>query len=1000
MIKFKKNKRLLLFIYSLVVAFSAKAQLFNFQTYSLDEGLSQSEINCIYEDSKGYLWIGTSGGGINQFDGKRFKVYEEKDGLCGQIINTISEDKDQNIWIGTRFNDICMFNGNEFKSDNSKKEGIYSKGYFQFLSIDDNNNLVIGKSNEIWIYNGKTYEKLEIKGDTIKSFDVLCFKKDKRNIIWIGTNKGLLVLKNKTLIRVIENEKINNAVITSITEDASGNMWAIENREIFHKIKIIGPSHYQVKANIVDSLNIPSSATITAIHFDQQNQLWVCTQNEGIYKIAGKKIQPFNQNNGLPVDNIKCIYEDATGNLWIGTSGGGLVKYTNQAFTYYDNLNGFNQKDIFAINTDKKGNVWVGTSSHGLFKYDGKIVEQYKNISSEVRCIYTDSKGNVWIGSSQGIIIYNGTTFRPYKEEIKNARAIFEDKDGNIYIGTRGHRAYIDNGKNIIQLNESIGLTNDNVYSFLQDKNGNIWMGTGHGIYVYNNEKIVKHIVKGLCNTYAGSMTKDKLGNIWVGTDNCVGYFNGSEFKSITTKEGLASGTVYLMNTDTYGNIWVGTNKGLDKISLNDKGEITGIRNYGKAEGFKGIECNSRATCIDNNGDLWFGTIKGAIKFSPSEELLRNRETPKVAITNVKLFYENMDWSEYSDSVSHWYNLPLNTVLPYNKNHLTFDFIAISKTFPDNITFSFKLEGFDKNWTPLSEINTATYSNLPPGIYHFLLKAKNKDGLSNEEYAEFSFEISPPFWTTWWFIALCFLAFIGIIYGYNEYRKHIHGLQKERLEKIIRERTAEIIKKRDENEILLKEVHHRVKNNLQIINSLINIQSDYVSDPKATELFREIRNRIRTISLVHEKLYKSEDYGKINVKEYINMLVENLIETYSYNKDIELKLDLEVQHFNLNTIIPLGLLLNEIISNSFKYAFTNTEQGIIEIELHKSNTSDDYTIIIGDNGSGFNDDIFNNDSPTLGLELVKILASQLNGSIQKIERPGAYYILKFKPLKD
>ncbi|MBK8366872.1 MAG: hypothetical protein IPL10_05510 [Bacteroidetes bacterium] len=89
-------------------------------------------------------------------------------------------------------------------------------------------------------------------------------------------------------------------------------------------------------------------------------------------------------------------------------------------------------------------------------------------------------------------------------------------------------------------------------------------------------------------------MVKDKFGNIWVGTDNCVGWFNGTEIKSVTTKEGLTSGTVYLMNTDSYGNIWVGTNKGLDKITLNEKGEIATIRNYGKAEGFKGIECNSR----------------------------------------------------------------------------------------------------------------------------------------------------------------------------------------------------------------------------------------------------------------------------------------------------------------------------------------------------------------------------------------------------------------------
>jgi two-component sensor histidine kinase len=191
-----------------------------------------------------------------------------------------------------------------------------------------------------------------------------------------------------------------------------------------------------------------------------------------------------------------------------------------------------------------------------------------------------------------------------------------------------------------------------------------------------------------------------------------------------------------------------------------------------------------------------------------------------------------------------------------------------------------------------------------------------------------------------------------------------------------------------------------VKNNLQIINSLINIQSGYIDDKKSTELFREIRNRIYTISLVHEKLYKSEDYGNMNVKEYINMLVENLIDTYSINKSIELKFELEVQFFNLNTIIPLGLLLNEIISNSFKYAFNEAAISIIEIQLYKLTSENDYILIIGDNGKGYDAELFNAESSTLGLELVKILSNQLNGSIEKIDRPGAYYILKFRPLKD
>jgi two-component sensor histidine kinase/ligand-binding sensor domain-containing protein len=997
--------RILFFNLFIFTVFLLHGQRYNFRNYSLEEGLSQSEINCIFEDSRGYLWIGTSGGGLNRFDGKEFKSYEQKDGLCGQIINAIFEDSKKNLLIGTPYNELCEFDGESFQSFAPPKDlpGL-SIGVVKSILKDDNGNTIIVKNNQVLLKQGDHYEILNPKNDAASTLEVICCKKDSRNIIWIGTSNGLLVLKNKTLIKVTDIPELQTTV-TALTEDVFGNIWAVLNKEKLCKVRITGPSHYQVVASVIDTIDFPARTVISAIHFDQNNQLWIGSTNKGLFKYSNSILSNYDQEAGLPVENIKTIFEDRSGNLWFGTSGGGLVKFSSQAFTYFDNIDGLNQPDIFAINADKAGNIWIGTQLHGIYKFNGKTCENMTAQSGigevEVRCIYTDSHGNVWIGSSNGITIYDGKSFRKYQyKECTNVRAIYEDSRGNMWIGTRGKHAFMDNGKTLRHMISKDGLTNDNVYSFIEDKNGKLWIGTGNGIYIFSNGKIVRHLGHGLCNAYAGSMVKDMYGNIWVGTDNCVAYYNGDGFTSIGTKEGLASGTVYLLNTGQYGDIWVGTNKGLDKISLKDDGSIASIRNFGKAEGFKGIECNSRATCVDKQGNLWFGTVKGAIKFDPREEKLRKRETPQVHLTAVKLFYEERDMQSSCDSFSHWYKIPQNLALLYNKNHITFDFTAVSKTFPEDIKYSFMLEGFDLEWSPPTEIQSATYSNLPPGSYTFYVNALNKDGISSKNPGKISFTIHPPFWTTWWFIALCVIGLIGFIYLYNEYRKRKHILYLERLEKIIKQRTAEIIKQRDENEILLKEVHHRVKNNLQIINSLINIQSDYVADPRSAELFREIRNRIRTISLVHEKLYKSDDYGNINVKEYIHMLVENLIETYSMNKEIQLKLDLEVQHFNLNTIIPLGLLLNEVISNSFKYAFNEVEEGIIEITLHKSSIAEEYTLIIGDNGKGFDDKLFSSESTTLGLELVRILASQLNGTIEKIQKPGTYYILKFKPLKN
>ena len=991
-------------LFFLIMALPSTAQTFNFRNYSLDDGLSQSEITCMFEDSRGYLWIGTSGGGVNRFDGKEFKIYEEKDGLCGQIISAISEDVNHNIWIGNVSGRLCVFNGQTFENINKKDVSFKANGRVNFITVDDDNNMIVSKNNELFLYNHDHFEKLVLKEDTISKYTVNCFKRDSRNILWIGTTKGLMVLKNKVLLRIKDTDDIDNANITSVTEDVNGDLCVVKDNADFYKIKITGPSHYQVKATKFNPFSLPPETFVNDILFDRFDQLWIATANKGVFKYANNVLQRFDQNNGLSVDVIKCIYEDRSGTLWLGSFGGGLLKFANQAFTYFDNLTGLREKDIFGIKQDTKGNIWIGTSLHGVYKYDGKNVTSYVNAAGienlEVRCFFEDSKGNVWLGSNKGVFIYDGSTFHFYNksQNCKNIRAIFQDKSGNIWIGTRGSGVFIDNGKELKQLNDKNGPDN-NVYAFVQDKSGQIWMGTGGGIYVYNDGRIIKHLID-TGNGYVSSLVIDKFGSIWAGTDNGVGVYSGNKFKYITVDNGLASGTVYLMNSDKYGNIWVGTNKGLDKITLDKGGEIESIRNYNKNEGFKGIECNSRATCIDNKGCLWFGTIKGAIKYDPIEEFFHEPEIPQVYLINVKLFYESVDWKKYSDSILHWYNLPYNAVLPYDKNHLTFNFSAFSKAFPENIKYSFILEGFDKEWSPIAEINSITYSNLPPGKYDFLVKAINKSGVSSKMSDKFEFTITKPFWITWWFIAFCLTGLVAFIYFYNEFRKRRYILFQKRLEKIIKQRTKEIAKQRDTNEILLKEVHHRVKNNLQIINSLINIQSSYVNEPKSVELFREIRNRIRSISLVHEKLYRSTDYGNMNVKEYINMLVEGLIATYNINKQVELKLNMEVQNFNLNTIVPLGLLLNEIISNSFKYAFTEVDKGIIEVELHKSAEANTYDLIIGDNGKGYDNKLFDNPDATLGLELMKILSNQLNGTIKKMDKPGTYYILKFKPLKD
>ena len=213
---------------------------------------------------------------------------------------------------------------------------------------------------------------------------------------------------------------------------------------------------------------------------------------------------------------------------------------------------------------------------------------------------------------------------------------------------------------------------------------------------------------------------------------------------------------------------------------------------------------------------------------------------------------------------------------------------------------------------------------------------------------------------------------------------------------LLQKQNESIKKQKEEKEVLLKEIHHRVKNNLQVINSLIRLQCAYTDDQVALDLFDECQNRIISMALIHEKMYESHDLSNVNIQEYIAELSQNLLRSYRLHKNVELDIDVSVKTLTLDTLIPLGLLLNELISNSLKHAFLDDkEDGVITVKLDRDSSSGKFVLEIGDNGIGLPDDFTFNSALTLGMELVVTLSSQLDGTIERIEKPGSHFRIEF-----
>lgn len=968
-------------------------QEYNLRSYSVEDGLSQSQAMCIFEDSRGFLWIGTSGGGVNRFDGNSFLSYEEKDGLCGQIITSITEDAKGNMWFGTPFNGVCEYDGSKFRKI-SVNDGLPSNKILSLVAGKDGR-VFIGTDNGLCIFDKGRFITINKDPVTHEVIVVKMMYMDKNDNLYLGTNIGVYRLNGKEITKIRNKSGQPNGEIAGIGDDAKGDLLIFEAPSQSYVLDAGGEIGFM---KVLEGL----PGAVTSVLTDSRKRTWITTMGHGVFKIQDGNEIHITEKNGLSSNLLNCVLEDREGNVWFGTNGAGILKYRDDRFLYYQTVPGFGSPAIFSIYAASDNTIWSGSYGDGITKLDpqGNTRTWKEGLPNRTNAI-TGFDNTIWAGTTEGIYVLQGDRF-VFKKIIDsaeyNVRMFFHDSNGDLWIGTSGLGLirYTKGGKSTVFGNSS-GLLNLNVYSMVE-KNGKLWFGTGDGLYYIDpaSDKIARISGDGLCNSYIGSLVTDKKGGLWVGTDRCIASFDGKTFHSYDENSGLSSGTVYLMNVDKQGNIWVGTNKGIDKIELDDDGSIGSIKNYGKKDGFKGIECNSRATCLDGKGNLWFGTIKGAIRYNPAEDF-PDTTAPKVFINDIRLYFEKVKWEKFQDSLTPWFHLPHEHVFSFGQNHLTFEFSSTSKSFPEKVVYSFFLEGFDKEWSPPSTQTGVTYSNLPAGRYVFKVKAQNADGAWTEVPASFNFRILYPFWASWWFITACVLFLLFAVNRYNKIRKRQLERANKELESIVAERTAELTKQKEEKEILLKEIHHRVKNNLQVINSLINLQSGNVKDPEALSIFEECKNRIKSISLIHESLYKSNQVSQINLRDYLSMMVKSLIDTYRIDKNIELKTDLNIHYLNLNTILPLGLMLNEIISNSLKYAFPDRKDGEIYIQLKAD--GEFYELTIGDNGIGYKGDPFEGDHPTLGLELVKILADQLDGTIQKMSVEGTYYYLKFKPSK-
>ncbi|MBW8050421.1 MAG: PAS domain S-box protein [Cytophagales bacterium] len=814
----------------------------SFKNYTTYEGLITNRTSKIMEDKRGNIWIGTNMG-ISTFhpkssykaDSINIVSITTDDGLIGNSISAIFEDSKGNIWFGTT-------------------EGISKlSSNAPFLKTRD--------GSEFNSYLDNFTSKDGLANNTIN--DII---EDRAGNIWFATRNGISKLiqisseiagNRKKPLYMFENYTLENAnapqSVSKILEDKDGFLWIA----LYDRISKVIVNYSSNLLQELESLTLSTPemlGNIWALLQDRKGNIWSSGGSALAIKFDGKNHERFSHLNGFARGVALSMCEDREGNIWMGNYGKGITQYKGKMFLTYTTLHGMRSDNVRAITEDIKGNIWFGTvagiakfhpihtnpaylTMHNPAKYQGFeiFMPGYFGASNSIWSMLSDSKGSVWIGTRDGLVKYTLPKTKGGKPVIKiysqkdgllappgapvtSVMVLFEDSQQNLWAGTFG-------GLSKLNLNGSMskfksyttddGLTANSIKAICEDNKGNLWIGTSNGlsrckVSSFENDSIIFENFTtddGLPNNYILSIVEDNEGSLWFGTVHGISKYTypsyigpKGTFRNYSTRDGLSSDTPYLMIFDDNGYLYVGTNKGIDKFYIKAS-PIKKVKHFGKLEGFRGIETSHNAVYKDSNGNIWFGTVEGAIKYDPKLDI-SNKTEPLTHITKLQLFFEDFNWSGYSDTISYQTGLPLGLDLPHDQNHLTFQFIGISLTIPEKVKYQWKLEGFDKNWSPITQRKEATYSNLPHGEYTFIVKSCNNDGIWNKKPTIFSFNISPPWWQTLWFYLGFGFTGLGGIISYIKIRERNLKREKRLLEQKVKIRTQEISRQKKELEKL------------------------------------------------------------------------------------------------------------------------------------------------------------------------------------------------------
>ncbi len=847
-----------------------------FLRFGVDDGLLSSTVLSVLQDQRGYLWF-TTNNGLSRYDGSGFVNYrrdaDNPNSLSSNSLHALIESRDGLLWIGADPGGLNVYDPKTdrfyaYRHDPENPNSLPDDSIWALME-DREGQIWIGTRGGLSRFNRATEQFTHYLPDpnnpaAIAAPVINRLYQDRSGTIWVATRQGLQRYNPATDdFTLFQNDPQNPASLShnsvwAMLEDRQGNFWVATRGGGLNRMDRATGAFQAYRHDPLDDSTI-SDDNLWYLYEDRNGGIWISTENGGLnlFDPRSESFIRFQHNPNDPFsishNDTYWITEDRSGSLWITSRYGGVNQLAPvfQRFGILRHTPGdrssLTSSDVYSVLAAPDGSLWIGTFGGGLNQYDPRTerMRVYRNdpadpsslSSNKIYNMLFDRKGTLWIGTSGGglnRLDAGSRQFFAYKRNLDDPNALrtnfifslAEAADGKLWLGTLGFGLDLfdpASGQVVDRFTHDSGnpnsLSEDTIYDLEVNRNGQVWIATARGgVNFFDPAK--RHFTRFVhqkddpasiaSDTVHALLLEEKADRLWAATASGLSRLdlNTLQWKNYTFKDGLPSDTLMSIVADGRGNLWLGTSAGLSRFRPDDET----FRNYDVKDGLHGNQFTFAAARNPMTGMLYFGGPTGLTYFDPAD-LADNPYLPQVLLTGLELFNQPIQPGSAALPQSIW-SLPQLT-LEHDQNSVTFHFASLNYQISSKNLFQYKLEGFDKDWSPPRANREATYTNLPAGKYTFLVRSSNNDGAWGE-ITQLPIEVTPPWWQTLPFqIGLLLVIGAAIYAGFHLRLRQVQAANR-KLEQRVAERTAEL-----ETEIFLrKQYEQRLQERIEQISTL------------------------------------------------------------------------------------------------------------------------------------------------------------------------------------